>query len=571
MFRAFHVFSVSIFITSRRHERTSVTPVPTLAQPRNLILRGDTLLDTLQLSEQEPYVAVSYTWDQNPSFVQWEGRRVTTQALDIAKRLSTRTPYALWIDAICIPQDDEEAKQAELPKMADIYRGAEAVVCLVPTIGPETCEVVLRGMQIMESDAYRDLDRAGDIYGCYLFATAKGHDALRALFQHRWWERAWTFQETVLNRRTYLAGDTDDTIPADDAARLALVVRRRAASLPNIPKTEVLGRQTWFWDSVSAMVVAAQRTLSLGEAVACVWRRDASVRHDLVYSLVGVCGLAGSVKPSYQKHFHDVLHELFDAAVSSGDYTWMPWCAIIDHSRSGEGMGLIPTPEIVKAAPSTSITLWQSSSVPAGLFQRDGSPIGVLVPYKSTGVIRSQSAPKPIHDIVSHLFDLGHTHAEVWDMLFGIRVGLIEDICKAVENEGIAPAAITGTLTLIKEGRYRTDVSDLSGDYPWTPGYAFMNFCVPAAEPWLGNDVTPQFVVVSSQGGTAVVPHDPNLSVSSSPGRIYVLPVEPPGKDPSRRLGFVTIGNEHYRARAATLVLLRTQTGSGSWQLRRIE
>ena len=102
------------------------------ARPRNLVLDG-ALIDVSQhqLGSTLPYIAVSYTWDPDPKFEHWCGRRVTQQALTIAAELGTRTKLALWIDAICIDQDDPAAKASELPKMADIYRGAVAVVCLV--------------------------------------------------------------------------------------------------------------------------------------------------------------------------------------------------------------------------------------------------------------------------------------------------------------------------------------------------------------------------------------------------------------------------------------------------------
>jgi hypothetical protein len=457
--------------------------------------------------------------------------------------------------------------QEDLPKTADVYRGAVAVLCLVSTIASKTCEVVRRGVQIMATDAYADLNRVGDTYGCYLFSTAKGNTALCSLFEHRWWERAWTFQETVVNSRTYLIGPLDDTIPIDHALRLALVVRRRAASLPTLKETQQLGRPTTFWDSVAAMEVASKRTLSLGEAISCVWRRSSEKPNDLIYSMIGVCGLVAAIQPSYEKDVFEVLRELFNAAGSSGDYTWLSWSGHIDHCRAENGMGLVPTPEYVRAASTTGITAWRTSAIPSELVPREGSSSGVVLPYKSTGVIRSYSEPKSIHDVVSHLRDLKHSDGEIWDMLFGIRVGLIDDIGNEVDNDGIASAALHGALTLIEQKKPRTDVSDLSGSYPWLSGYTIMNYCVRAAEPFLADD-SARFAIVSSQGATAIIPASYAISAGTK-SRIYVLPLEAP-KDESRRIGFITLDGEPFRARAVALVLLNSHAGSGAWQVRMI-
>ncbi|KAI0774832.1 heterokaryon incompatibility protein-domain-containing protein, partial [Trametes elegans] len=245
------------------------------ARPRNLI-QNDTLIEVDQDPNTPtiPYIAVSYTWDPDPTLCQWHGRPVTTQALGIASRLARYTSLALWIDAICIAQNDPRAKEEELPKMADIYRGAVGVVCLVGDVTSRTCALVQRGVQLTRHAAGRALQDAGDIYGAYMFATAGENTALEAMFGHRWWERAWTFQEAVLNRHTYIVGEAEDTIPIDEVLELGLVVRRRAASTAGM-KMGTLGRPSAFWDSVAAMSVAAQRPLSLGESIACVWRRNA--------------------------------------------------------------------------------------------------------------------------------------------------------------------------------------------------------------------------------------------------------------------------------------------------------
>ncbi|KAI0767467.1 heterokaryon incompatibility protein-domain-containing protein [Fomes fomentarius] len=543
------------------------------ARPRNLIV-NEILVEVPQdpKTQHIPYIAISYTWDQNPAFVTWEGRPVTTQALALARRLADLTSHALWIDAICIPQDDEEVKQQELPKMADIYRGAEAVVCLFDGIDSTACEAVRCAVQLMETDEYGDMADAGDIYGCFLFATGGGSDIFSRIFEHRWWERAWTFQEAVLNPKTYLIGKADDTIPISDLLKIVSAVRRRVASVPGRDSVQ-FGRASAFWDSVSAMTVAAERTLSLSEAIACVWRRDAKEKHDLVYSIVGVCGLSNLVKPRYRTPFDAVLLELFRAAVSCGDYTWLTWSAVTDSRNFHEvGMSLIPIPEVLRRTAFTSITSWRNMSLPPAIPQLgDGAGVGVTLPYRSTGIIRSVSAPRDFPGTVTYLKELGHPYADIWDMLFGARVGLMHDIIQAVGQIDIAVPAVNLAVMMHSEGRVYADgswLADMSGERPFTAGITFASYAVMAADSWTQSSVS-DIVVVSSQGGTVVVPAECGVSVG---GRLYVLPIEPSrAGSEGRMFAFVTSSIALFDVCAtAVMIANAASAGRGSWQRRTI-
>ncbi|KAF9499117.1 hypothetical protein BDN71DRAFT_276098 [Pleurotus eryngii] len=103
---------------------------------------------------------------------------VTTQALHIVDRLSRRTKLPIWIDAICIPQDNNEEKQKELPKMADIYRGSAVVVGLISEVDSNVCRAVRLSAAIVDTAAYGALEKAGDIHGCFSFVTGVDSQAL---------------------------------------------------------------------------------------------------------------------------------------------------------------------------------------------------------------------------------------------------------------------------------------------------------------------------------------------------------------------------------------------------------
>ncbi|KAF4577430.1 hypothetical protein EYR36_005418 [Pleurotus pulmonarius] len=497
--------------------------VAAYARPHNLVYEGK-LIEVGGYPDLQ-YIAVSYAWDPSSVWVQWFGRKVTTQALRIVDRLSRRTKLPIWIDAICIPQDDDSEKQKELPKMADIYRGSMMVVCLISEVDANVCRAVRLSAAIVDTAGYKALERAGDVHGCFSFVTGVDSKALVQLFGSRWWTRAWTFQEAILNGHTFLVGDNDETIPINDCLPIAVVINRKAASTAAFQET-VLEKGAPFWSSVAALTVASQRPLTLYEAMAAVWRRQAGVRHDLVYSMLGVCKLDHLVSPNYGLPFDVVLRQLVDASGASGDYSWLRWCAGIRPGDGSDHMRLVPTPEEVSSVSFTGITEWRSAADLPQVAPRVGAQDGVLIHYRSTGVVRSVSASMSLRETVNALVARRYTTAEIWDMLFGLRVGLAEDISSELSNEDIS-GALVGYLVEVLSGAAKLDgsTSDMAGSYPYTAGYAFTNYVAIAATSWRSDT---ELVVVVNQNGATVLPASFGLP---EPGKqalahLYELPVE---------------------------------------------
>ncbi|KAI5778315.1 heterokaryon incompatibility protein-domain-containing protein [Geopyxis carbonaria] len=313
----------------------------------------------------------------------------TKQALKLFERLSKTTALPPWIDAICIPQDNPPIKMQELAKMADIYRVAVAVICLVPEVSSAVSDTVKLAKAVMKSEIYASKSAGGDIYGSYMYATCNcgGSSVLRDLFASRWWERAWTFQEALLNTRTstFLVGDTGVAVSISDW--LALV----GPASPRLTKP-TLGRPASFWDSLAKMMKAAdaERRLSLGDVMSCVWRRNATVPHDMVYALLGVCGLSEQIRPDYGVPIRDVLIRLFESASLKGDYLWIVWCQeyMANYHEQEDGrLRLVPAPENVRAVPFMRITKW-TVFPPLQLKVLPGAKRDILVPFKSTGTVR---------------------------------------------------------------------------------------------------------------------------------------------------------------------------------------
>ncbi|KAF2438744.1 HET-domain-containing protein [Karstenula rhodostoma CBS 690.94] len=132
-----------------------------------------------------------------------EGRiipRTIREAIRLCQLINERY---LWIDSLCIIQDDEiqmetgawtnEDKLAQIPKM-DIIYGASALT-VVAACGSDS-NAGLPGVHPSNARAGQTLGKLGD-----QFFVSLQYDPMQAFWRSTWMSRAWTFQEFLLSRR----------------------------------------------------------------------------------------------------------------------------------------------------------------------------------------------------------------------------------------------------------------------------------------------------------------------------------------------------------------------------------
>lgn len=131
----------------RNHERCQALERQrqSLAMPSRLICirgngNGSPNLSLQEVSGPTPYIALSYCWgqDQSSFFTTLKNveARLSSLVYDELSRTirdAVRVCLALgcsflWVDALCIIQDDDADKQVELAKMADVYTRADLVI-----------------------------------------------------------------------------------------------------------------------------------------------------------------------------------------------------------------------------------------------------------------------------------------------------------------------------------------------------------------------------------------------------------------------------------------------------------
>jgi Heterokaryon incompatibility protein (HET) len=185
---------------------------------RLISARPNWLIDTYRLcltpgAVNAPYVALSYVWGKEPFFKTtrkdlpqlqldqafFDSRnrlgipRVIEDAIKVLGLLEERY---LWVDAICIVQDDDEARYDQIQNMASIF--ANATVTIMAMQGPDA-NYGLRGL--------RDISEPRNVVQD-VFTLEKGSSIINAQQQNEdppdqspWSQRGWTFQEQIFSRR----------------------------------------------------------------------------------------------------------------------------------------------------------------------------------------------------------------------------------------------------------------------------------------------------------------------------------------------------------------------------------
>jgi len=168
-------------------------------------------IDQYDLDSAPVYEALSYTWG---SALRSRHLRLGNGTIEMTMNLSEalcylrnpRTPRILWVDAVCINQNDIEERNAQVTRMNTIYQRASEVIVWLGR-ETDTSQAAFSFLYKLQSHCYRlaegwfiKFDKA-DIEGLINPAGMRGWEALAALMDRPWWSRAWVLQEVVLATR----------------------------------------------------------------------------------------------------------------------------------------------------------------------------------------------------------------------------------------------------------------------------------------------------------------------------------------------------------------------------------
>ncbi|CCT74256.1 related to het-6-heterokaryon incompatibility protein [Fusarium fujikuroi IMI 58289] len=251
----------------------------------------------------------------------------------------------LWVDAICINQNDQTEKSIQVPRMSEIYGQCERVLaCLGPVDNDEESHVCrlaekLKHFQSPADSASQDLsedDRITAFMKSGRFAETAAIEvesvrkALRSIGHRPWFRRIWILQEAVLAKRQPIllcgAHELGYEIffktwvlmlnPSEDGQLLYSFmaenpVRFKAIELvyKNILQARSENTPEEAKDTASQ---EKQCALDIVKLLNETTELEATVAHDRLYALIGLLDcdpLPSALQPDYTQSFEELCYK----------------------------------------------------------------------------------------------------------------------------------------------------------------------------------------------------------------------------------------------------------------------
>lgn len=177
-------------------------------------LTGILVDQVLDLTGQsEPFwTAVSYAWKGQKASeilnVDDQYLPITSNVAQIIRDLRKPDQHiTLWIDAICINQEDEDEKRSQIPIMQEIYgKAKEVVVWLSPSAGVSPADLTLISRWLDEKGGDRERDMpavALDVAFRQDHPGFEWYSPFHRLAKCEWFQRIWVIQEVVVAQHVY--------------------------------------------------------------------------------------------------------------------------------------------------------------------------------------------------------------------------------------------------------------------------------------------------------------------------------------------------------------------------------
>jgi hypothetical protein len=169
-------------------------------------------LDTQPIYHALSYSCGSLTEPQN-ILLAGEDFRIPNNLYEALKALrNTNSELVIWIDAICINQQDLDARSEEIKRMRPIYENAALVKVW---LGPATKDSSL-AMSIVREMSREGMWSAEQVFE--VLRASNGARSLRALvelFRREYWQRTWVVQEFYLAKKATIHCGPDSVTQAE--------------------------------------------------------------------------------------------------------------------------------------------------------------------------------------------------------------------------------------------------------------------------------------------------------------------------------------------------------------------
>ncbi|KAF7671079.1 hypothetical protein GT037_010860 [Alternaria burnsii] len=223
----------------------------------------------------DDYVCLSYVWGQPDKgytvIINGRPHRVRINLYRFLQQARKKDLGWLWIDALCIDQENLAERTHQVQQMGSIYSRASRVISWLGS-SPDMANV-LRNVENWIEGYELDTD-------------------VGILFAHEYWTRAWVTQEVVLARRhTLMADGTMLPMnhlhpllgPTDDSRHLI-----RLLQLQDVSPNYFHGR----------------RLVHLLEEFRM---QECAIPHDRVFSLLALCGQGSDLEVDYEASVEEIL------------------------------------------------------------------------------------------------------------------------------------------------------------------------------------------------------------------------------------------------------------------------
>jgi Heterokaryon incompatibility protein (HET) len=288
---------LSTYLYNRLSDRESIRLLFLSPGEAGTDLQGAIFHTSLEYAGQ--YNALSYIWGdtKRPHILQTPNGviPITVSLYSALQRLRLKgQPITLWVDAVCINQDDSEEKSQQVRLMPRIFRSAYSVIADLGEEDDQSHLAMETLLQIKMRDA-RELPEwlapVPLVWGgkCIPPAGDSAWAAIDALFSRPWFRRAWVIQEFVAARSVrFICGER--SVDWNDLLRAIKVAKREIKASGD----EYMAHST-NWGHVTTLAEhrewEAKRTRwPLIHLLESFGYAEATLQRDRLFALLGLSG-----------------------------------------------------------------------------------------------------------------------------------------------------------------------------------------------------------------------------------------------------------------------------------------